>query len=503
MGEVGNALHCAVMVFRVELSNTCKLSALYLSVPITLAMLSLFYSAGSVAATVKPGITLSTDSEAVYLGDSVIVDVEAVGIIDDLDISPLFKGADLLRETTGTRIAVIEGRVVEVKLRRMEFLPRSEGRVFFGPLDSDSIAGPVSSNTLVVNVLPPADTDWQPENDELQIALTLSTDNNTIPLARNSQSDSASGELETYIGQRIVAEITLKHQYPIADETLQLPDFDGFDILTEFVERRTLLKGEHEDEDDNWRQTAWRYHLFPRYSGTQTIGDIKWSGTVIRSRTQRADFERHISETSLLAKPATESTNWWLPASDVTLSEQWSTDVRNLSAGDEFIRTITLEARNVLSSQLPVIAPLESRAISSVLIGQERSQQIAGDYINAKAVFQFRMVAQSPIPVFLDTVRINWFDTLTLKPREAIIPARRINIGLPERADLLADLALHDTVMDRYLFELRRISEHFSFWHISLAVLSLVLLMMLIQLAVTERRYRLKPSSNRYSLPDL
>jgi len=38
-------------------------------------------------------------------------------------------------------------------------------------------------------------------------------------------------------------------------------------------------------------------------------------------------------------------------------------------------------------------------------------------------------------------VRVAWWDLTEDKAREAIIPARRINVGLPERADVLAKLA--------------------------------------------------------------
>ncbi len=162
------------------------------------------------AATVKPGITLISDNEAVYLGDSVILEVEAVGLVEPLDVSSLFKDADLLRETTGTRIAVIDERVVEVKLRRMEFVPRREGRAFFGPLNGITLQGAVNSNTVIINVLPPADTDWQPDADDLQVTMQLTLDNNQII------TESASADINTpYVGQHMVADIILKHRYPI------------------------------------------------------------------------------------------------------------------------------------------------------------------------------------------------------------------------------------------------------------------------------------------------
>jgi hypothetical protein len=457
----------------------------------------------SVNADGKPSISLHSDTDAVYLGDSIIIEVEAVGIVDDLDISPLFKGADLLRETTGTRIAVIDDGVVEVKLRRMEFLPRKQGRVFFGPLSGESVAGTVSSNTVIINVQPPADTHWVPANDDLQISITLTSEGQH----QVSSTESADRPFSAYIGQRIIADIELKHKHPIAEEELVLPSFKGFDVLTEFEERRTLLNNSNDDANENsderWRLTAWRYHLFAQHSGSQSIEGIQWRGTAIRSRTQRASFDRSVDPRQIDILPAVDGFTWWLPASRVSLSETWSKDVRELSAGDEFIRTITLEAQDVLSNHLPVIQPLESRAIKSTLIKQQRSQQLTGDHVQAQAVFEYRMVAQSPIPVFLDTVRVLWFDTQTGETREAIIPARRINVGLPERADLLADLALQDTVSEQWLHRLRAASERFAFWHVTLAGLSVIFLLILALIGRAEFRSRYSGHRNRHVLPDL
>lgn len=447
------------------MKNKYTIHLCYLATELSLGMLLIVvivFSASAHSAIDEPHITLSTENDATYLGDSVIIEVEAVGIVDTLDVSPLFKGADLIRETTGTRIAVISERVVEVKVRRMEFLPKQEGVIYFGPLNAESIRGPVLSNTITINVLPPADTAWQPEESDLQLSIVFSSDDNI-------KIDPA--QMQPFVGQHLIADIILKHRYPIADEHLQVPTFDGFDVLPEFEQRRTIEKT---SEDDSDRLIAWRYHLFAQHSGALSIDNIEWSGTVIRSRTQRADFKRYTDPLSLTIQPALGGYNWWLPATSVTLRDTWSKDVRELSAGDEILRTITLEARDVLASHLPMIEPLKSRAISSTLIKQSRTQELVGNHIVATAVFDFRMVAQSPIAVFLDTVRVRWYNTLSQQNKEAIIPARRINVGLPDRADLLADIALSDDWKARFMLRLRGSSNFFDSWHLTLALLAVV-----------------------------
>ncbi len=429
------------------------------------------------AATVEPGITLISDSETIYLGDSIIIDVEAVGLLEPLDVSALFKYADLLRETTGTRIAVIEGRVVEVKLRRMEFIPKEEGRAFFGPLSADSIRGQVTSNTLIVDVQPQADTQWQPQDDDLSIDITYTLDNGEI--LQYSDIEEPTATPNAFVGQHIIADIKLRHKHPIFEEQLDLPSFEGFDILKEFEERRTTEETVLDDGSiQSFRIVAWRYHLFPQRSGTHTVDDISWSGTTIKSRTQRSDFNRSLEGGELNINIAQSASQWWLPATQVSLVDEWSKDPRELSAGDEIIRTITLSASDVLANHLPDVTPLESRAISSTLINQQRSQSMNQGTPVSTATFTYRMVAQSPIPVFLDTVRVVWFNTNTQDIKEAIIPARRINVGLPDRADLLADLAIQGNLWDRFNLWVQSHLSHWIPWNVSLILLGLGVLLL-------------------------
>ncbi len=420
-------------------------------------------------------ITLSTEQQSVYLGDSVIIDVEATGLLDDLDVSPLSRDAEFIRETRGTRIAVVKEQVVDIKTRRMEFLPKAVGTAFFGPLKGEHSNGTAISNSLVVKVLPAVDTNWQPTTDDHELTVSLSNK-------------------EPYVGQKITLDLKLKHRYPITNESIQLPDFDGFDLIPVYESRRTI----DDSEKNSWRVIAWRYYLFAQRSGTLNIDKVSWSGTMVRSRTQRGDFALKQAFQPLQISPAPAGDDWWLPALAVSLDEEWSIDIKELSAGDEVVRTITLSAQDVLANHLPTIEPLPSRAITSTLIKQSREHQLIGERLNATAIFEFRVTAQSPVPVFLDTVRVPWWSTSTNESREAIIPARRINVGLPDRADLLADVALADDPITRLKLALQSTGRQWSSWYWLLAALGILTLWIVIREARWQRsKYRAQTSAKK------
>ncbi len=364
------------------------------------------------------------------MGDSVVLDIESTGLLDPLDVSQLKQRSDFLRETNGTRIAVIQGKVVEIAIRRMEFIPTQTGSIVFGPLTGETTAGVITSGSISVEVQASLNTQWQPGKTDLQSEFSFSN-------------------LSPVVGEQIIVDIKLRHTHQIANEFIKMPEFTDFYVLAVFEERRTI------EDNGQWRQIAWRYLLHPKQSGNLSINAIEWTGTMVKSRSQRGEFVQTLIAPKLQVSGAPDKqTDWWLPATSVKLTDAWSKDVITLSAGDEIIRTITLTASNVLGSQLPDIAPYPTRALTSTLIRTTRDHELINNHTVATAIFEYRMVAQSPIPVFLDTVRVPWWHVGTDTHEEAILPARRINVGLPDRADLLADLAVEKSGFSRLVRKL-------------------------------------------------
>ena len=365
-------------------------------------------------------IKLSLDSDTVYLGDTVVLDVESTGLLDPLDLSPITQYATLERETTGTRIAVVKGKVVEIAIRRMDLTPKNPGMLIIGPI----MSGPVRSNSVHVNVLNATRPNWQPEPDDLSVSINASPTN-------------------PYVGQQVTLDIVLKHRYPINSEKVVLPSLTEFATRVQKEQIRTT-------NQEKWFEVRWRYFIFPNRSGAITLDPVLWTGNMTKTHSQRADFERRSTVLKLDVLPAAGD-QWWLPSRRVEMKEVWSQPATTLRAGDELERVIKITAQGNFSGQIPEPVPPDSRAILQTKLSVSRDEKVTEHSVIATAEYTFRVRAQSPIPVFLDTVRIPWWNTQTDESSEAIIPARRINVGLPDRADLLAELALQDTGTNRFL----------------------------------------------------
>jgi hypothetical protein len=319
--------------------------------------------------------------------------------------------ADLVRETAGTRIAVVDGQVIDISSRRIELQPHRIGLLTLGPLQADGVV----SNSVSIDITEAHTLAWTPGENDVRLTQIISEPN-------------------PWLQQQTVLDIELRTRHPISDEVAKLPVFEGFRVVPVFTERRTL------EEAEGWAKTAWRYLLFPQRSGNLTIPGASFSGVLLKSRAERGAFELVASPTPITVRPsAFGQSNWWVAASSLTLTDSWSGDPTKLSAGDEVGREITVAATGVLPEQIPDISMDETRGLSITPLGVTREGKIAGDQAQASATFRFRLRAMSPVPVFLDTVRLRWWDTVQNRAAEAIIPARRIDIGIPDRDALVAN----------------------------------------------------------------
>lgn len=362
------------------------------------------------AARPIPFIDIILETPEAFLGDTVTIEVRWSGLDDPIDFSSLGQVATIAGETSGTRIAVIEGEVVEIASRRIELIPDAVGRLVLGPLRS----GATVSNSVAVEITEARQMDWTPGPDDIRIEQTVS-------------------RREPWLQQEVVLDIAILTRHPIRDETVTLPDLAGLRAVAVYKERRTL-----EQSDGGWSKIAWRYLVFPQHSGRVAIPGTRVSGAIDKSRAERARFDLAASATDLAVRPAAfPGTQWWIAAGRLTLADEWSRDPRELHAGDEVERTITVTARDVLPEQIPDPAMDETRGLAITPLDVERTMKLTGEHIEAQASRRFRIRAMSPVPVFLDTVRLRWWNTEQDRAAEAIIPARRIDIGVPDRESLV------------------------------------------------------------------
>jgi len=396
------------------------------------------------AADVEPQIVLSTPTPNVYVGDQILIDVEATAVEDDIDFSPLWQNLELQRQTYGTRIAVIGGKVVEIRIWRFEAQASEPGVVVLGPVQSQEIA----SNTTSTSIEAAPDVRWIPGSQDIRFNVDYSKTN-------------------LYVQEQLLLTVTLVHRHPLSNLEISEPALDGLRVIPIINDRRTETDGVNGRE----YQFIRRYALFAQASGEVTIPAFVASGQIIKSRLERADFSLSSTPQTIqvIPAPAENKDRWWLPAKSLKAYDEWTKDKRWLAAGEQVQRSAVIEASGVSSEQLPDIVMPQARGLRVSFIDSERETLIDDNGVSARARFNFNIRAISPVPVFPDPIAVHWWNTNDDTATVAYIRTGRIDIGAPSRDALLDLVADQRSPLDA-LSQYRQVLILFTILIVALAI---------------------------------
>jgi hypothetical protein len=361
----------------------------------------------AVPALASGRLTITVEDARATVGSHVVVEVEGRALEDPPDLAPLFAEADAAGVTTGTRLAVINGALVELRSWRILLVPRKPGPITLGPLH----AGDVESNSVTLDVRPRQV--WAPDPADLVASLSLDPP-------------------RPYVGQATRLVVTLRSSVRTEALDIAPPMPDGLRL------RSLSSPATRPNPAGGWLTEA-TWLLVPMASGSVAAAPGRLTAVALSAEGDRAAVDRP------LALPVMDVRPWpagapqpWLPARAVGLSETWSVEPSTLRAGDLTVRTLTLEATGVEAAELadPVFAP--TRGLSILPHAPERETTFGPDGPLARLVQRFDIRALSPTPVFLDTIRVPWWDVAADRAREAVLPARRFDVAPPDAERLAA-----------------------------------------------------------------
>ncbi|MCK5893961.1 MAG: protein BatD [Endozoicomonadaceae bacterium] len=242
---------------------------------------------------------------------------------------------------------------------------------------------------------------------------------------------------ELYVQQETI--LTLKIYYSV-----QLVGDSG---LTPLVINRAIVhqmgNKQYDELINGQRYNVFevQYAIHPQESGTLTVPALIFTSTVIaggdpysgfftRQRTKpiRAASTNIILDVRPI--PADYPANVpWLPASNLTLTQTWSSNPDNLNAGDPVTRTITVEAKGLTAAQLPPIT-MPSVVGMKIYPDQAKTEDTSGpDGIIGQRTEAVAFVPTQSGKVTLPASHYTWFNTTTGKVETATLPETIINVA--------------------------------------------------------------------------
>ena len=181
-----------------------------------------------------------------------------------------------------------------------------------------------------------------------------------------------------------------------------------------------------------------KYAIFPQKSGELKIPSLTFTGNQSSGRrslfdqpTQGRRIRRQTDALTITVKPIPNqfSGNNWLPASELTISESWSTEPEKLNVGESTTRTLTIKGKGLLAAQLPPnLAPSLTGAKfypdQPQLENEKNELGVSSQRIDSSAIIMTQAGDYT-----LPETRIPWWDTNTNTQRWLTLPAKQFSVA--------------------------------------------------------------------------
>jgi hypothetical protein len=236
---------------------------------------------------------------------------------------------------------------------------------------------------------------------------------------------------ETYVQAQVLLTVKIYRSVATRQPALRDPTVSGVEVLRE-------LAGDDRSYEAVIDGTAYNvvervYALYPQESGQIEISPARFEARVLRNGriTGRKVYESEPLTVDILpipARPAEFPDAVWLPAQDLTLSEDWSRDADEIKAGEPLTRHVTISALGQLETQIPAQDAPSVAGINVYPDKPELSRRIEAGGIRGVRKDQYAMIGVTAGVVVMPALEVPWFNTQASEWQLARLPEHSISI---------------------------------------------------------------------------
>ena len=332
-----------------------------------------------------------------------------------LDLTPLTEDFDVLGTRTSSQVRSINGQVESWTDYIVTLFPLTEGELTIPPIEINNL----QTEPILISVVNEGPRSNQ-DSDELFLEIEVNKE-------------------ALYVQEQLL--FTVKLYYTI--NGIRNPQFTELE-MEDTVIQLIGSPNQYEQIIEGVRYGVYekRYVIFPQRSGPLEIPDILFRGEVtdgssnfvfrnLNTRRVTAFIEGITISVNERPVAAQEFDNW-LPVTNLSISEEWSTDLENLSVGDSITRTITLTADGLDGAVLPPFSP---ETLDGINVYQDPAS-IERTYVDGSIVGT-RVESSTLVPVIdgnieIPEIVIPWWDVSSDELKEAVITAKSIQVSTIE-----------------------------------------------------------------------
>lgn len=347
------------------------------------------------------------------------------------DITPLNKDFEIYDTGQSFSHSNINGKIETTQEWRFTLMPKHVGTVTVPSIKM----GKLRTEAFTVNIV---DAKNAKEGNAPEVFITASID-----------------KTNPYVQEEVLLTVEIYHRKYLHNASLsplEIPEISAEKIDRD-ISSRKLYKKHYYDVIER------KYSLFPQSSGEIEIPGMILKGELVGDSIRKPSFDtifhtrfaenrpirRETKPITLNVKPRPNSYTGqrWLPAKDLSLFEQLSPkNLDNIKAGDAIKRTIVINAKGLLSEQLPDITMDNIDGIKQYP-GQSFAQDLEGENRSGKQSVkqqEFVIIPTSSGTYTLPAVEITWWNLKTGKEEKSTIPAKTIHVAAAENSDATVPL---------------------------------------------------------------
>lgn len=377
---------------------------------ITCILLGLLFSQTTLALT---QITATVDKNPVVEKQSFVLQITADDDIDSnaLDTSALLKDFIVGRTNVSSQTSVINFDTTRTTKWTTVLIARKAGQVTIPSFEIDSF----KTTPIVLNVLESTTQSTQKQQD---IFITSEVSSKDI-----------------YVQQQLTLTVKLHFAAQLKNGSLTEPSLDGAKItkISEDKENDAIINGKR------YRVIERHYVINPQKSGEFILNTPFFSGEILtKSNNGRGSFlnfaeTKPVSvlgeEIKLTIKPIPDNYQGvWLPSEILTLHQEWQPASDTFKVGEPITRTITLTSAGLSEEQLPKLTVELPKEIKVYPDQPELHTGMNSNRLVSQKKQNFALVASKVGTYELPEIVIPWWNTVTNKLQQAILPAKTITI---------------------------------------------------------------------------
>ncbi|MEO1574930.1 MAG: BatD family protein, partial [Pseudomonadota bacterium] len=350
-------------------------------------------------------VTVTPDRTEVFENESFNVDfVYSDEVRDQPGFDVLLEDFQIIANTRSSNLLSVNGRFSYEHSYSLTLMPRRTGALVIPPIRFDDI----ESRPVRITVKP------APAGDQLQSLGDLFL-------------EVEFGPEEGYVQGQYILTQRLYHRGWLAGGKLSPPQFnnDAVKLEVDQAKRYTMYR-----EGERYQIYEQSYLIFPQSSGTLTAEAMDFTGQL--REPGRPPRLKRVSAAAVsvdvLGVPNGVASDEFLPASRLTLEEEWPTNA-TFEVGQPVTRTIRVTVDGQMAAQLREIDIPEVEGLRVYADQPKREDVIVQSGVTGTVEQSLALVPQREGSLTLPAIRVGWWDAKARAARVAELPARTLDVA--------------------------------------------------------------------------